>query len=163
MALGGIPLTLLLLTACSGAAAVPPGQPRSGPSPASATPTETTIEQTEAELNREVAGSEAGPRRIVTVYHVNDRSAVDLLMDWLRRQDGVASVRLEDGITRTRTGGAGNRNEGTAYVAEEAWWQVAVEGEVKELGPVDVAGWIRMLRRVPRDVRWRLGPSVVVT
>jgi hypothetical protein len=57
--------------------------------------------------------------------------------------------------------GAGNREAGAVYLAEETWWELVIESLPKELGPGDVAAWIRLLQGVPADTRWRLGPSIV--
>jgi hypothetical protein len=154
--------SICLLTGCAGRAAAPPGQPSPAAVSTSGVPQATSIEETEAELSSEIRRGDPGPSRIVTLYHVNDRSAVDILIDWMRRQPEVVSVHLEDAVSRTRGGAAGSRSEGAAYLAEETQWEVAVEGPTQELGTGDVARWIRLLRTVPADSRWRLGPSTVV-
>lgn len=125
-------------------------------------PEPTTLEETEAQLNQEIARTGPGTRRLVTAYYVNDQTAADLLTDWFQRQKDVASVRLQDGATRTRVHGAGNPEEGVVYLAEETWQELLVESPPKELGPGDVARWVRLLQAVPADARWRLGPSIVV-
>jgi hypothetical protein len=96
------------------------------------------------------------------VYYVNDRTAVDLLTDWFRRQERVAAVRLHESVNRTRAQGAGSPEAGAVYVAEDEWWELEVESPIKSLGPDDVTAWVQLLRAVPADARWRLGPSIVV-
>jgi hypothetical protein len=162
MMLTRISLQLWIVTACTARGTLPPGQPSPAPGPASVTPVATTIEETEAQLKEEIPRTGSGIRRFVTAYYVNDRTAADLLMDWFQRQKGVASVRLQEETTRTHGHGAGNRDAGAVYLAEEIWGELVVEGLAKELGPGDVAGWIRLLQDVPADTRWRLGPSIVV-
>jgi hypothetical protein len=105
MTLTRISLQLWILTACTGTATAPPGQPSPAPGPASVTPVSTSLEETEAQLNEEIARADPGARGFVTAYYVNDRTAADLLMDWFRHQKGVASVRLQDGATRTHARG----------------------------------------------------------
>ena len=156
-----ISLQLWILTACTGTATAPPGQPSPAPRPASVTPVTTTLEETEAQLKEEIARANRGARRFVTAYYVNDRTAADLLMDWFQRQRGVASLHLQEGVTRTHARGAGNREAGAVYLAEEIWWELVVESPAKELWPGDVVEWIRLLQGVPADTRWRLGPSIV--
>lgn len=164
MLLTRISFHLWVLTACTGGVATPPpGQPSPAPGPASVTPVATTLEDTEAQLKEEIARTDAGPtpQRFVTAYYVNDRTAADLLIDWFQRQKGVAAVRLHEGVTRTHARGAGSRDAGAVYLAEEVWWELVVESPAKGLGPDDVAAWVRLLQAVPVDSRWRLGPSVV--
>jgi hypothetical protein len=125
------------------------------------TPVATSLKDTETDLQEEVAGSDRGPRSFVTAYYVQDRAAADLLIDWFQRQKGVASARLDEGLTRTHARGVGVTNAGTVYFGEETWWELTVQSSPKELGPSDVTAWIQLLKRVPADARWRLGPSLV--
>jgi hypothetical protein len=97
----------------------------------------------------------------VTVYYVTDRAAIDLLTDRFRRQEGVADVRLHESVSRTWAQGAGSREAGAVYIAEDEWWELEVESPIKGLGPDDVTAWVQLLRAVPDDARWRLGPSIV--
>jgi hypothetical protein len=164
MTLTRISLHLWILSACTGGTTTPrPAQPSPAAGPASVTPVATTLEETEAQLKEEIVriGQEQAHRRFVTAYYVNDRTAADLLTDWFRRQKEVAAIGLHEGVTRTHARGAGNRNAGGVYLAEETWWELEVESEAKELGPGDLAAWIRLLEAVPADSRWRLGPSIV--
>jgi hypothetical protein len=157
-------LQLWILTGCAGGMAdPPPGQPSRGPGPTSVTPVATTLEETEAQLKEEIARAEPGHTqgRFVTAYYVNDRAGADLLIDWFQRQKGVAAARLHEGVTRTHARGAGSREEGAVYLAEEVWLELVVESAVMELGPGDVAAWIRLLQAVPADSRWRLGPTIL--
>jgi hypothetical protein len=164
MRLSQISLQLWLVTACTGGvASPPPGQPSPPQTPNAAAPEVTTLEETEAQLRADITRTTPTQphRRFVTVYYVNDRTAIDLFTDWFRRQQGVAAVRLNQSVSRTRAQGAGSREAGAVYLAEETWWGLEIEGPLKELGPGDVAAWIRLLQGVPADIRWRLGPSIV--
>jgi hypothetical protein len=159
-----ISLHLWILSACTGAtAAPPPGQPSPAQGPAWVTPAATSLEQTESQLKEEIARRDHRPahRRFVTAYYVNDRTAADLLTDLFRRRKEVSAVRLHEGLSRTHARGAGNRDAGRVYLAEETWWELEVESEAKELRPRDVAAWIGLLEGVPADTRWRLGPTIV--
>jgi hypothetical protein len=121
----------------------------------------TSLEDTEVHLKEEIERSDSGQRSFLTAYYVNDRTAADLLIDWFQRQEEVASARLQEDLTRTHARGVGIRGARAVYLAEEIWWELTVESPLKKLRPADVAAWIRLLRRVPADTRWRLGPSVV--
>lgn len=127
------------------------------------TPVATTLEETRVALTEEIAVTGPGEpgRRFVTAFYVNDRTAVDLLTDWFQRQKGVAAVRLHDGTTRTHARGAGSRDAGAVYLAEDVWWELTVESPPQSLELSDVDAWIRILKGVPADIRWRLGPSTV--
>ena len=127
------------------------------------TPVATTLEETEVQLKEEIAVTGPGEpgRRFVTAFYVNDRTAADLLIDWFQRHEGIAAVRLHEGVTRTHARGAGTRDAGAVYLAEEIWWELTVESPPQELGPHDVDAWIQILQGVPVDTRWRLGPSTV--
>jgi hypothetical protein len=163
MTLTRISLQLWVLTACTGTTASPPGRPSPAQGPISVTPEATTLEETKVQLTEEIAITGPGEpaRRFVTAFYVNDRTAADLLTDWLHRQEGVAAVDLHEGVTRTHARGAGSRDSGAVYLAEEIWWELTVESPPQKLGPGDVEAWIRILQSVPSDSRWRLGPSVV--
>jgi hypothetical protein len=161
MTLTRISLQLWVLTACTGTATPPPGPPAPSAGPAPVTPVATTLEETEAHLRQEIARPDPGPRRFVTAYYVNDRTAADALIDWFQRQKGVASARLQESLTRTHARGVGIRGARAVYLGEEIWWELTVESPPKELAPGDVTAWIRLLQRVPADSRWRLGPSIV--
>jgi hypothetical protein len=123
----------------------------------------TTLEETEVQLQEEIAVTGPGEpgRRFVTAFYVNDRTAADLLIDWFQRQEGVAAVRLQDGVRQAEARGVGNRDAGAISLDEEIWWELTVESPPQELDREDVAGWIRILQDVPADSRWRLGPSIV--
>jgi hypothetical protein len=163
MTLTRLSLQLWVLTACAGTTTSPPGRPSPGPGPTSVTPVATTLEETKAQLTEEIAVTGPGEpgRRFVTAFYVNDRMAADLLIDWFQRQEGVAAVHLHDGVTRTHASGAGTRDAGAVYLAEESWWELTVESPPQELAPEAVDGWIRILKGVPVDTRWQLGPSTV--
>jgi hypothetical protein len=161
MRLTRISLQLCVLAGCGGTATPPPGQPSAAPGPALAMPVATSLEETEAHLKDEITRNGSERRSFVTAYYVIDRTAADLLLDWFQRQEGVASARLQEGLTRTHARGAGNRDAGAVDVAEEIWWELTVEGHPGELGTGDVAAWIRLLESVPADARWQLGPSIV--
>jgi hypothetical protein len=164
MTLTRLSLQLWILAACGGAAVSPqPGQPPPSPSPLPVAPVATTLEGTESQLREDLerAGSNQTDRRFVTTYYVNDRTGIDLLTDWFERQKGVAGVHLSDAVSQTRVQGAGSRDVGALDIAEEEWWALEVEGPLKPLGPDDVSAWLQLLRAVPSDARWRLGPSIV--
>jgi hypothetical protein len=163
MTLTRISLQLWVLTACTGTTTSPPGRPSPAPAPTSVTPVTTTLEEIKVQLTEEIAITGPGEpgRRFVTAFYVNDRTAADLLIDWFQRQEGVAAVRLHEGVTRTNARGAGTRDAGAVYLAEETWWELTVESPPQQLGLGDVAAWIRILQGVPADTRWRLGPSIV--
>jgi hypothetical protein len=74
----------------------------------------TTLEQTKVELTEQIAITGPGEpgRRFITAYYVNDRAAADLLIDWFQRQDGVAAVRMHEGLARTHAGGVVSREAG---------------------------------------------------
>lgn len=157
-------LQLWLVTACTGGvASPPPGQPSPRHSPPPAATETTTLEETEARLREDLERATPTQRRVsfVTVYYVNDRTAADLLTDWFRRQEDVAAVRLHESASRTRVQGAASREAGAVSVAEEEWWELEVESPIGALGPGDVTDWVRLLRSVPTDARWRLGPSIL--
>ena len=153
---------LWVLTACATTTSAPPGRPSPAPAPA-VTPVATTLEETEVQLQEEIAVTGPGEpgRRFVTAFYVNDRTGADLLIDWFQRQKGVAAVRLQDGVRQAHARGAGNRDAGAISLEEEIWWELTVESPPQELDREDVAGWIRILQKVPPDSRWRLGPSFV--
>jgi hypothetical protein len=158
-----ISLQLWVLAACTGTTTSPPGRPSPALGPTSVTPVATTLEETKVQLTEEIAITGPGEpgRRFVTAFYVNDRAAADLLIDWFQRQEGVAAVRLNEGVARTHARGSGNRSAGEVHLAEEIWLELTVESPPQELGPGDVEAWIEMLQSVPVDTRWRLGPSVV--
>jgi hypothetical protein len=165
MTLIRISFQLWVLTACTGpVGSPPPGQPSPAETSSPATPVATTLEETESQLRRDLARTEPAhaPRSFITVYYVNDRTAADLLMDWFHRQKGVAAVRLHDTASRTQARGAGSREAGVVFIAEQEWLEVEVESPGKALGPGDVTAWIRLLQAVPSDARWQLAPSIVV-
>ena len=163
MTLTRISLQLWVVTACTGTTISPPGRPSPSPGPTSVTPVATTLEETKVALTEEIAITGPGEpgRRFVTAFYVNDRTAVDLLADWFQRQEGVAAVRLHEGTTRTHARGEGSPEAGAVYLAEEVWWELTVESPPRKLELGDVEAWIRILKGVPVDTRWRLGPSTV--
>lgn len=164
MRLTRISLQLWVITACTGGvASPPPGQPSPRQSPPAAAPEATTLEETEVQLREEIARSTPMQRHrsFVTVYYVNDRTAADLLTDWFRRQEGVAAVRLHESASRTRVQGVASRAGGAVNIAEEEWWELEVESPTRALEASDVTAWVRLLRAVPADARWRLGPSIM--
>jgi hypothetical protein len=155
---------LWLAAACSGGgASAPPGQPTPQPAPRVSEPVARTLKETEAQLLEDLSRvpAEQPTRRLVTVYYVEDEAAAELLSDWLRRHDQVAAVRLGHSADATRFRGVGNRYAGELSVTEQRFWELVIESSPGVLQPNDVTSWVRLLADVPRDSRWRLGPSMV--
>jgi hypothetical protein len=87
--------------------------------------------------------------------------AAELLADWFRGQAGVAAVTLRESDGRTRVWGTGTTQAGAVRIAEQQWWELLVESPATVLSAGEVTGWLQLLRTVPADARWRLGPSDV--
>jgi hypothetical protein len=156
-------LLLSLAAACSGGGvSAPPGQPTPQSRPRVSEPTAWTLEETRVQLLEDLAQvSPDQQTRFVTVYYVEDEAAAELLGDWLRRDDQVAAVQLGHVGDATRLRGVGNRYAGRLSVTEQRFWELVVESSPGMLGPSSVTSWLRLLEEVPRDSRWRLGPSMV--
>lgn len=153
---------LWLAAACSGGGVSPPGQPTPQARPRVSEPAAWTLEETKVQLLEDLAQlSPEQPTRFVTVYYVEDEAAAELLGDWLRRREQVAAVRLGHSGDVTRVRGVGNRSAGELSVTEQRFWELVVESPAGILRPSDVTSWLRILEEVPRDSRWRLGPSLV--
>jgi hypothetical protein len=163
MRVARVTVQLWLAAACSGGgASAPPGQPSAQPSPLVSEPVAWTLEETKVQLLEDLAQLSPEQRtRFVTVYYVEDEAAAELLGDWLRRYEQVAAVRLGHVGDATRLQGVGNRYAGRLSVTEQRFWELVVESSPGVLDPSDVTAWLRLLEEVPRDSRWRLGPSMV--
>jgi hypothetical protein len=121
-----------------------------------------TLEETKVQLLEDLAQLSPEQRtRFVTVYYVEDEAAAELLGDWLRRHNRVAAVGLGHVGDATQVRGVGNRYAGRLSVTEQRFWELVVESSPGMLDPSDVTSWLRLLEEVPRDSRWRLGPSLV--
>jgi hypothetical protein len=158
------PLLLLWVSsACAGGSVSPPlGQPAPSLSSA-AVPAAWTLHETEAALRRSIARRSAHPsdRRITTMYYVSDQAAAHQLSYWFRGRDGVGAVTRREGGSQTQVAGGGTGQAGAVRIAEQQWWELAVDSPVGWLGNREVSAWLRLLRAVPADIRWRLGPSDV--
>jgi hypothetical protein len=162
-----VDLSLLLFwvgAACATGSTSPPlGQPPAPYLTSAGEPTAWTLGETDAALRRAIerGAADHSDRRITTTYYVGDQVAAEQLADWFRGRQGVAAVTLRDGGSRTHARGGGTEQAGAVSIAEQQWWELAVAGPPGPLAEGDVSGWLLLLRAVPTDIRWRLGPSDV--
>jgi hypothetical protein len=97
----------------------------------------------------------------VTTYYASDHTAADLLADWFRRREDVAAVTVRETVGDTQAQGGGTTYAGAVRIAQQQWWELVVDGPAGALKARDIGAWLELLRAVPADARWRLGPSDV--
>ncbi len=158
------PLLFWVNAACAGGSTAPPlGQPAAPSLTSAAAPTAWTLGETDAALREAIERRSAAhsDRRLTTTYYVSDQAAADQLAEWFRDRQEVAAVTLRQGGSRTHVRGGGTGQAGAVRITEEQWWELAVAGPPGPLADGDASSWLRLLRAVPFDIRWRLGPSDV--
>jgi short subunit dehydrogenase-like uncharacterized protein len=153
-----LPVLLLWLGAACATAGAPSAM---GHLSSAGEPAAWTLDETAAALREAIKARSAdhADRRLTTAFYVSDQAAADRLTDWFRGRPEVDAVELRDGASHTHVRGGGTEQDGAVQVAEAQWWELVVAGAPGPLTQGDVAGWLRLLRAVPADMRWRLGPS----
>jgi hypothetical protein len=157
-------MQLWVAGACAGSnVSPPPGHPAAPPLPPDVAPAAWTLGETEARLREVIPrlSTTAPHRRIVTTYYASDHAAAELLADWFRGRESVAAVTVRESVGRTHVQGGGTTYAGAVRIAEQQWWELVVDGPAGALNAGDIGAWLQLLRAVPADARWRLGPSDV--